>query len=65
MGPGFDSPVVDPPSVPPTATFRMVKMFWLNGQVSPDGRLLGVTVKNGVDELSTKNCISFGVQMIP
>ena len=40
-------------------------MSWLNGQVSPDGRLLGVTVKNGVDALSTKNCISFCVQTIP
>jgi len=38
-------------------------MGWLNGQVSPEGRLLGVTVKNGEQESSTKNCISFGVQM--
>jgi hypothetical protein len=52
MGPGLDKSLIDPPSVPPTATFRIVKIFWLNGHVSPEGRLLGVTVKNGDDELS-------------
>ena len=40
-------------------------MFWLNGHVSPEGRLLGVTVKNGVAALSTKNWISFCVHTIP
>src|SRR5215831_16618156 len=65
MGPGLLRPLVDPPSVPPTATFVSKKMLWLNGHVSPEGRLLGVTVKNGVDALSTKNCISFCVQMTP
>ena len=65
MGAGLLRPLVDPPSVPPTATFMSIKMFWLNGHVSPEGRLLGVTVKNGVDALSTKNCISFCVQMTP
>jgi len=47
------------------ATFKIVKRLWLNGQVSPEGRLLGVTVKNGDEALSTKNCISFCVQTIP
>src|SRR5882672_1310853 len=65
IGPGLVRPLVDPPSVPPTATFVSRKMGWLNGHVSPPGRLLGVAVKNDVDALSTKYCISFGVQMTP
>src|SRR5215831_21115432 len=63
IAPGLVRPLVDPPSVPPTATFRSVKMLWLNGQVSPEGRLPGVTVKNGEEALSTKNCISFCVEL--
>src|ERR1700722_5475731 len=65
MGPGFFRPLVDPPRVPPTATFKSAKKSALKGHVSPGGRLLGVTVKNGADALSTKNCISFFFQMIP
>ena len=61
----MDNPAVEPPRVPPTATFVMRKIGALNGQVSPAGRLLGVTVKNGADGLSTKNLISFGVQITP
>src|SRR6185312_13398302 len=65
IGPGLVRPLVGPPRVPSTATFASMKMGWLKGHVSPPGRLLGVAVKNAVDALSTKNCISFGVQMSP
>jgi len=53
MGCGLVRPLIDPPNVPPMATFKIVNRLWLKGQVSPEGRMLGVAVKKGDDALST------------
>jgi hypothetical protein len=65
MGCGLLKPLVDPPKVPPAATFKIRKIFALNGHASPAGRSLGVTVKNGDPGSSTKNCMMFGDQITP
>jgi hypothetical protein len=51
--------------VPPTPTFGIANMIWLNGHVSPEGRVLGVAVKNDDEALSTWNATWFCDQTIP